>query len=68
MVMKTLGKGIVTNIEVAGALCAILADIWVLAASLKGMPISTSQSITEGVLGIGLAYVALGKMSIHEIN
>ncbi|RLG91213.1 MAG: inorganic phosphate transporter, partial [Thermoprotei archaeon] len=69
MVMKTLGKGIVTDIEVVGALCAVLgAGIWVLAASLKGMPISTSQSITGGVLGIGLAYVALEKMSIQEIN
>ena len=69
MVMKTLGKGIVTDIEVVGALCAVLgASIWVLAASLKGMSISTSQSITGGVLGIGLAYVALGKMSIQEIN
>jgi len=41
MVMKTLGKGIVTDIEVAGALCAVLgASIWVLAASLKGMRFS----------------------------
>ena len=69
MVMKTLGKGIVSGIEISGAFCAVLAaSIWVLAASLKGMPISTSQSITGGVLGIGLAYVALGKMSIQEIN
>ncbi len=69
MVMKTLGKGIVTDIEVTGALCAVLAaGAWVLTASLKGMPISTSQSITGGVLGIGLAYVALGRISIQEIN
>ncbi len=69
IVMTTLGEGIVTSIEVTGALCAVLAaGIWVLTASLKGMPISTSQSITGGVLGIGLAYVALGRMSIQEIN
>ncbi len=69
MVMKTLGKGIVSSIEVAGALSAVLAGgLWVLIATLKGMPVSTSQSITGGVLGVALSYVALGLVRLDEVG
>jgi len=69
MVMKTLGKGVVPSLGVAGALSAVLAGgLWVLIATLKGLPVSTSQSITGGVIGTGLSYVALGLISIGDIR
>lgn len=47
MVMKTLGKGVVHNIEIVGAITAsISAFSWIIIASLVGAPISTTHSIT----------------------
>jgi len=67
MVMKTLGKGIIAEIDLIGALTAVLsAGIWVLTATYLGIPISTSQSITGAVIGVGLYYVYTG--FIKEIN
>jgi len=58
MVMKTLGKGVVRQLDLAGATAASLAAItWVYVASLLGLPVSTSLSATSGVIGVGLAYV-----------
>ncbi|MEM0218102.1 MAG: inorganic phosphate transporter, partial [Desulfurococcaceae archaeon] len=58
MVMKTLGRGVVTSLDVYGAVAASIAAIsWVLLASLFGLPVSTSQSAVSGVLGVGLAYI-----------
>jgi len=55
MVIKTLGKGVVSNISVYESVVAsIAAIIWIAIATVKGIPISTSQSITSGVIGIGL--------------
>lgn len=68
MVMKTLGKGVVKNLDIYGAVSASLAAlIWVLTATRLGLPVSTSQSITSGVLGSGLA-IALISNSFEEIN
>ncbi|MEM2004561.1 MAG: inorganic phosphate transporter [Zestosphaera sp.] len=61
MVMKTLGKGIVPEIEVVGALSASLsAFIWITIATVIGAPISTTHSVTGAVIGVGLAYVFSG--------
>lgn len=61
MVMKTLGKGVVPEVELYGAIAAVIgAGIWIIIASYKGLPISTSQSITGAVLGVGLFYVYTG--------
>jgi len=69
MVMKTLGAGIVPRIDLYGALTAVLAaGMWITIASWRGLPISTTHSITGAVLGVGLAYVALGKMSVSSLN
>ena len=58
MVMKTLGMGIFSELDTIGAISASLAAFtWVLLASALGLPVSTSQSITSGVLGVGLLYV-----------
>lgn len=58
MVMKTLGKGIVPRLDLVGAVSASLtATFWVFLASLMGLPVSTSQSATSSVLGVGLAQI-----------
>lgn len=62
MVMKTLGKGVVSNLNIYGAVSASLAAlIWVYIASYLGLPVSTSQSATSGVIGVGLAMIILGQ-------
>jgi len=62
MVMKTLGKGVVSNLDIYGAVSASLAAlIWVYIASYLGLPVSTSQSATGGVIGVGLAMIILGQ-------
>ncbi len=56
MVMKTIGKGVVSDLDLAGALAAVIgAVIWVLVASYAGMPISTTQSAVGAVIGVGIA-------------
>jgi len=56
MVMKTLGRGVVASIDAVGALTTVLAAaLWITLCTYRGLPISTSQSITGAVLGYGLA-------------
>jgi PiT family inorganic phosphate transporter len=53
MVIKTLGKGIVSEIDVARDISATLAAFaWIMLATVKGVPISIIHSITGGVIGI----------------
>ena len=55
MVTVTLGKGVVPNIRVyEGIVASVATIIWIAIATIKGMPISTTQSIVSGVIGIGL--------------
>jgi PiT family inorganic phosphate transporter len=55
MVTVTLGKGVVPNISVyEGIVASVATIIWIAIATIKGMPISTTQSIVSGVVGIGL--------------
>jgi len=63
MVIKTLGKGVVSDLDLYAALSASLAGItWVFTATYLGLPVSTSQSITGGVIGSGIAMIiVLGK-------
>ncbi len=69
MVMKTLGKGIVPHIELYGAIASVMGSgIWIIIASYKGMPISTSQSITGAVLGVGLSYTLIGRLPLEGIR
>ncbi len=57
MVMKTIGKGVVKDIDPLGALIAsIMAGIWITLVTWKGLPVSTTHSTVGAVLGIGLAY------------
>lgn len=60
MVMKTIGLGIVPEIDVLGAFIIILsANIWILISSLLGKPISTTHSVIGAVLGYGLVKYGL---------
>ncbi len=56
MVIKTIGKGVVTDIPALGALVSsIAAGLWVTFATYKGLPVSTTHSSVGAVLGVGLA-------------
>ncbi len=69
MVMKTLGKGVVSDIDIYGAIVSVIgAGIWIIIASYRGMPVSTSQSITGAVLGVGLSYVLIGRIGLNDIR
>lgn len=69
MVMKTFDRGIVKDIDIVAAVSAVIATgLWITIATLKGMPISTSQSATGAVLGIGLAYVYMGRITINDVK
>ena len=60
-VMKTVGEGIVPEgfLTMEMALIALLAaGIWVTVATVKGLPVSTTQAIVGGVIGVGLAMKA----------
>lgn len=60
MVMKTIGKGIVPEVDVLGAFIIVLsANIWILTCTLLGKPISTTHSIISAVLGYGLVKYGL---------
>jgi len=55
-VSKTIGKGVVPEIDPLMALSAGLgAALWVTLATKKGLPVSTTQSAVGAVLGIGIA-------------
>lgn len=66
-VVNTIKKGIVTpnvltnpNVVAYGSLTALMsASIWILSATRRGLPVSTTHSIVGGVLGYGLAYGGL---------
>jgi len=69
MVMKTIGKGVVDINDIVSALVAVFsAGLWIIIASWKGLPISTTQSISGAVVGVGLAHVLAGKMDLWDIN
>ncbi len=64
MVMKTIGSGIVSTIDVVGAISIIIcANIWILFATLKGMAISTGHAIVSAVIGYGIAALGFGGLN-----
>lgn len=69
MVMKTFGKGIIPRVDVVSAVIAsLVAGLWIIVASSKGMPISTSQSMSGAVIGVGIAYASMGFIELSDIN
>ncbi len=57
-VMKTVGKGIIPpgylTLELA-VIALLSAGVWVTIATIRGLPVSTTQAIVGGVLGVGLS-------------
>ncbi|MEJ5292703.1 MAG: inorganic phosphate transporter [Candidatus Methanosuratincola sp.] len=69
MVMKTIGKGIVPEIDVAGAFAIILsANIWIFFATMRGMPISTTHSIICAVIGYGLVEFGVSGINLNVLG
>lgn len=67
MVMKTIGRGVVPEVDVFGAFIIVLsANIWILTCSLLGKPVSTTHSITSAVLGYGLVKYGLN-INVHVL-
>ncbi len=64
------GRGVVSNIEILGAISAsIAAFIWIMMASIKGIPILTTHSIVGGVIGVGITYMFIeGKTYCMNLN
>uniref|UniRef100_A0A7C3J4C8 Inorganic phosphate transporter n=1 Tax=Candidatus Methanomethylicus mesodigestus TaxID=1867258 RepID=A0A7C3J4C8_9CREN len=61
MVMKTIGRGIVPSIDVAGAFAIIIAaNIWIFSATWRGMAISTTHSTICAVIGYGIVKYGIG--------
>jgi PiT family inorganic phosphate transporter len=56
MVMKTLSKGIVSNIDLLGAFTTVISIVlWLILCTWKGMPVSTTHTTVGAVIGYGLA-------------
>lgn len=69
MVMKTIGKGIVPEIDVVGAFAIILsANVWIFFATMRGMAISTTHSIICAVIGYGLVEFGLGGINLSILG
>ena len=57
-IMKTVGKGIIPEgyLTLQLAVIALLAaGLWVTIATIRGLPVSTTQAIIGGVVGVGVA-------------
>ncbi len=56
-VIKTLGKGVVKDIDPIMAISASLgAGLWVTIATRKGLPVSTTHSTVGAIVGVGLIH------------
>ncbi|MEM1961563.1 MAG: inorganic phosphate transporter [Sulfolobales archaeon] len=72
MVMKTLGRGVVSDMDIYCAISSSLAAFtWIMVATALGLPISTSHSITSAVVGAALGRLLLGRggtINLHVFN
>ncbi|MEM2006657.1 MAG: inorganic phosphate transporter [Sulfolobales archaeon] len=72
MVMKTLGRGVVSDMDIYCAISSSLAAFtWIMVATSLGLPISTSHSITGAVVGVALSRLLLGgssSINLHILN
>lgn len=68
-VMKTIGKGVVPEVELIGAFTSVLvAAVWILLASWRGWPISTTHSVVGAVTGYGIARYGFWNLNIDVLE
>ncbi len=68
-VMKTIGKGVVPEIEIAGAFTAVVvAALWIFFSSWKGWPISTTHSIIGAITGYGIARYGIWNINLSVLS
>jgi len=64
MNMKTIGTGIVPQIDLLGAIVIVLsAFVWIMFCNTWGLEISVTHSIVGGVVGYGLAAFGMGDIN-----
>lgn len=69
MVMKTIGKGIIPSIDIAGAFAIILAaNIWIFFATIRGMAISTTHSVICAVIGYGFIKFGINGFNVNVLG
>jgi len=69
MVIKTIGKGIVSEIDIIGAISiSIGTSIWVLYCSYKGLDVSVTHSSIGSIFGYGLIAYGLSGLNYDVIK
>lgn len=64
MVVETIGKGLVSEITIEGAIaCLLAAGVFITLATRFKMPVSTTHSVVGAVLGYGLISVGAGEVN-----
>lgn len=68
-VMKTIGKGVVPEIELIGAFISVfVAATWIFFASWRGWPISTTHSIVGAITGYGVARYGFWNLNVDILG
>jgi len=69
MVMKTIGKGVVSEIDIAGAVAiSIATSLWVLYCSYKGLDVSVTHTTIGSVIGYGLTAYGLSGVNYDVLR
>lgn len=64
-VMKTIGKGIVSEVDLLGAMTiSLVTAIWVLICSYKGLDVSVTYASIGSIIGYGFAAYGLGGVNL----
>lgn len=69
MVMKTIGSGIVPQIDIIGAIIIVItAIVWIFLATMLGMNISTGHSLIAAVIGYGIVQYSISGLNVAVIQ
>ncbi|MHC1586217.1 MAG: inorganic phosphate transporter [Candidatus Hecatellaceae archaeon] len=69
MVMKTVDRGIVPRIEIAGAFVVVVSVcLWLFLCTWKGMPVSTTHTTVGAVIGYGAAAYGLNRLNLNVLS
>lgn len=61
MVIKTIGRGVVDNVSIAGSVSVVFsACLWITFCTWRGLPVSTTHAIVGSVIGYGIVEGGLG--------